>query len=478
VSLHLALLLAYLGLQVGIGLWLGRRVKTASDFFVAGRRLGPGLLFATMIAGNIGAGTTIGAAGEGYRSGIGTWWWVGSAGIGSLVLAFIVGPRLRRVAADLGLRTAGDFLERRYDPSVRTAVTALLWLGTLSILGAQLIAAGKILHVVTGLPPVVGIVLSGAVAVAYFSAGGLMTAVWVNLIQLGFEVAVLCVLVPLSIAQAGGWDALVARTPGGDYWNFWSGWRYLILLGPAFVVSPGLIQKVYGARDDRAVRVGVGLNAGLLLAFGFVPALLGMTARALHPALVDQELALPTLLMSDLSPVVGAMALAVLFTTDVNTADTVLFMLSTSLAQDLYRGYVHPGASDERVLKVARVSAIASGTLGILAAILAASILDALTIFYTLVGVSLLVPIVGGLFVRRAGKVEAFGSMAAGVGATLALHLATGGKGVGVVSPALAGHLAAVVAFALLTSRRPAIPDPERGEPRLARPNRRPRSTV
>ena len=41
---------------------------------------------------------------------------------------------------------------------------------------------------------------------------------------------------------------------------------YLAMLGPAFIVSPGLLQKVYGARDDRAVRIGVGLNAFGLLA--------------------------------------------------------------------------------------------------------------------------------------------------------------------------------------------------------------------
>jgi Na+/proline symporter len=132
-------------------------------------------------------------------------------------------------------------------------------------------------------------------------------------------------------------------------------------------------------------------------------------------------------------------------------------MLSTSLAQDLYRGHVNPAATDAQVLRVARLSAIGSGALGVVAAIVAASIIDALTIFYTLVGVSLFVPIVGGLFVRGAGPAHAFASMAAGIAATIAVHLATAGRGVGVVSPALGGHLAALVAFAVLVARRPVI---------------------
>jgi len=455
VNLYLALLLAYLGLQVGIGIWLGRRVKTAGDFFVAGRRLGPGLLFATLVAANIGAGSTLGAAGEGFRLGLGAWWWVGSAGLGSLVLAFVVGPRLRRIAAELGLRTAGDYLERRYSPTVRTTVTALLWLGTLAVLASQLIQAGIILNTVTGLPLAAGIALGGLVATAYFTAGGLMTAVWINLLQIVFEVGIMCALVPLSIGRAGGWEAIAAAPAPEGYWNWWAGWRYLILLAPAFVVSPGLIQKVYAARDDRAVRVGVGANALLLVAFALVPTLLGVVARVLHPSLAHPQLALPTLLMTDLPPIVGAMALAVLFTTGVNTADTVLFMLSTSLAQDLYRGHLNPAATDAQVLRVARLSSIGSGALGIVAAIVAASIIDALTIFYTLVGVSLFVPIVGGLFVRRASPAHAFASMAAGIGVTLAVHLTTGGRGIGgVMSPAFAGHIAAAVAFATALALR------------------------
>src|SRR5438128_5357429 len=100
---------------MGLGLWIGRRVHGAADFFVASRRLGPGLIFSTMLAANIGAGSTVGATSDAYVNGLVTWWWVGSAGLGSVVLALWVGPSMRRVAAEQNLRTVGDYLERRYD---------------------------------------------------------------------------------------------------------------------------------------------------------------------------------------------------------------------------------------------------------------------------------------------------------------------------------------------------------------------------
>ena len=128
---YLIIIVAYSAAQIALGLWAARRLHGSSDFFVAGRAAsGPGLLFATFLAANIGGGSTIGATGLGYRDGLAAWWWVGSAGIGSLVLALWVGPRIRRLAAEHDLRTVGDFLEWRYDRRVRATIAALLWVGT------------------------------------------------------------------------------------------------------------------------------------------------------------------------------------------------------------------------------------------------------------------------------------------------------------------------------------------------------------
>src|SRR6478672_3948697 len=113
-SVHVIILIAYSLALMAFGLWIGRRVRGASDFFVAGRRLGPGLIFSTMLAANIGAGSTVGATGLGYRDGLAAVWWVGSAAIGSILLALWIGPEIRRVAAEHDLRTVGDFLELRF----------------------------------------------------------------------------------------------------------------------------------------------------------------------------------------------------------------------------------------------------------------------------------------------------------------------------------------------------------------------------
>jgi SSS family solute:Na+ symporter len=450
----LAPLLTYSAILIGIGLWTGRRVSGAKDFFVAGRRLGPGLLFSTMLAANIGAGSTVGATGLGYRDGVSAWWWVGSAAVGSTALALWIGPAIRSCAAQHDLRTVGDFLEYRYGASVRAIIAALLWVGSLAILAGQLMAIAWILNVVIGFPKYAGCIVGGAVITVYFTAGGLLTSAWVNMVQLTVKLLGFAVALPLALRAAGGWNALAGAAPDSStFWNPWhggaSGWMYLVMLGPAFVVSPGLLQKIYGARDDRAVRLAVGANAMGLLLYASVPVLMGMIARVRFPNLSSHELALPMILTHGVPPAVGALGLAAVFSAEISAADAVLFMLTTSLSQDLYKRYLNPSADDRRMLAVTRAAAVASGMLGVALAIEASTIIGVLSVFYTLLGVSLFVPIVAGLWLRRASTIEALVSIACGVAAMLVVQLSTGGDGYGWVTPAVAGVGAAIVGFAV-----------------------------
>ena len=463
---YLLIIILYSLAQIALGIWVARRVRGSRDFFVAGRSLGPGLLFATLLAANIGGGSTIGATGLGYRDGLAACWWVGSAAIGSVILALWVGPRIRRVAAAHDLRTVGDFLEWRYDRRVRATIAMLLWVGTVAILAGQLIGIAWVLNVVIGLPKFAGCVLGAGVVTAYFGAGGLKSSAVVNVVQLTVKIAGFAIALPLALLAVGGIDAVRAAIPDPGMWDPWqngrSGWMYVAMLTPAFVVSPGLLQKVYGARDDAAVRVGVGLNAAGLFAYALIPALLGMIAHVLHPGLPNHELALPMLFMHDLPFWAGALGLAAVFSAEVSAADAILFMLATSLSQDLYKRFVNPAATDGQVLKVARAASLAGGVLGVVVALLSKTIVDALSIFYTLLGVSLFVPVVAGLFMRRVRALDALAAIGGGVVAVVAAQVWNGGKPIGIFTPAMCGLAAAVIAFgvAALFTERPSSTRP------------------
>lgn len=456
-NIHLWLLIGYSILLTLIGLWVGRLVRGSGDFFVAGRALGPGLLFSTVLAANIGAGTTVGAAGMAFRDGISAWWWNGTAGLASLVLAFWVGPRIWRLAKAHGFYTAGDFLEFRYGGTVRFTVASLIWVGTLFILAAQLIVGAMVFEVVAGVPRAWGAIIGAVAMTIYFVAGGLLSSAWVNLVQLVVLMVGFLLAVPTIYAAVGGIAGMTSapNLPAGFFDPFHtndsvSGWKLLAIYGPAFILSPGLLQKAYGARDERAVRVGIGAQAIFLLFFSFIPVFFGMAARILHPDLDDRSLAMPMILAQDLVPWLGALALAAVFSAEVSTCDTILFMLSTSLSKDLYKRFIDPAATDRQVLQVARAAALAGGMLGVGIAILLADLVVALTIFYALVGVSLFVPVVAGLAGRRGGAPEALASIGAGIVTLLVVQLATEGRGYGLFNPSLIGLFAAAAGFVLV----------------------------
>lgn len=458
-NVTLVLLLAYSAGLIGLGVWIGRRVESSRSFFVANRRLSAALLFSTVLAANIGAGSTVGAAGLGYRDGLSAWWWVGSAALGTLVLAFWIGPRIWRIASERGLFTVGDYLEFRYGPSVRATITALLWIGTPALLAGQLIAMAKILSFVAGTPHWAGVLIGGIVVTAYFTAGGLVTSAWVNMVQLVVLMAGFAIAMPWAWVAVGGWDAVVAAAPNTeDYLNFWqggeSGWIYLALLAPNFMVSPGLIQKVYGAVDERAIRVGLAATAVALLLFALAPPLLGMMAHTFDPALADREHALMLVLTAGLPTLLGTLGLAAVFSAEISSADAILFMLATSLSKDLYKRFIRPTASDAQVLKVARRAALAGGALSMILALLLPSVIDALKIFYALMAVCLFVPIVAGLYSRLPRVAEALAASGVGVVTLISVEVA----GLSDISPlldsSLLGVLASAAAFAAVAGWR------------------------
>ena len=455
-NIHLALLIVYSIGIVGFGLWTARFVRGSSDFFVAGRSLGPGLILSSMLAANIGAGSTVGVAGLAYRDGISAWWWVGSAGIGSMIFAFTVAPRLWRIATDRNFYTTGDYLEFRYGPSVRGLISIVVCVGSLALLAGQLIAGAAILNVITGAPRWAGALIGAVVMTVYFAAGGLLGSAWVNTVQLVIMMVGFLVALPFVINNAGGVAGLI-QPPAPEWFGDFlysggpgSGWTMLFLFAPAFIVSPGLIQKSYGAKSKRALSTGIALNALVLMLFAFIPTLLGMAARVSNPGITDPNTVLPTLLATGLPVWLGALALSAVFSTEVDTCDAVLFMLSTTISQDIYKKVINPAATDAQLLRVARGAAVVGGAAGVVMSIYLATVIGALTIFYSILVVSLLVPILGGLYWQRAGTSAAMASIVSGL-VTLFLVRLFVTPVYRWADPALSGLLIAAVVYVVVT---------------------------
>ena len=159
-DIMLVFIFIYAILLILIGALIGRKAKSSSDFFVAGRKLNSGLLFTTLIAANLGAGSTVGVAALAYKFGISAWWWIGSAGIGSLILAFIVGPRIWRIAREKNFYTLSDYLDSRYSKIFSGIIAIMMSIGTLALFAGQLLGIAWILEVVAEIPKTQGVIIA------------------------------------------------------------------------------------------------------------------------------------------------------------------------------------------------------------------------------------------------------------------------------------------------------------------------------
>jgi SSS family solute:Na+ symporter len=198
------------------------------------------------------------------------------------------------------------------------------------------------------------------------------------------------------------------------------------------------------------------------LLYAGIPPLMGMIARVRFPSLPNHELALPMILMYGVPPIIGSLGLAAVFSAEISAADAGLFMLTTSLSQDLYKRFLNPAASDRLILAVTRGAAVGCGAVAVALAIVSPTIIGVIGIFYGLLGVSLFVPILAGLYSRRAGTPEGLASIFAGISTMIAVQLVTGGRAVFGVTPALAGILAACLGFVAVFLSRAGTYEPER----------------
>ncbi|MBP2631153.1 MAG: Na+/solute symporter [Firmicutes bacterium] len=432
---------------IAVGVVMRKHVKGVDDFFVGGRKFGPMLLFITLVAPNIGAGSTVGVAGLGYQVGISAIWWIIASAIGTFILAIFVGPAIWRLAKKHNFYTLGDYLDYRYNRNFRGLISLMMAVGTIAIFAGQLMGIAWILSVVAGVTKPVGILIGAVVVVLYFCAGGLLSAAYVNVIEATVKLAGFFIAVPFVLNFVGGWSGLEAQVAinledavkttsyfSADGVGLTTIMGFFLMLTPSFFISPGLIGKVYGAQNEKTVLISTLLCGLVMLIFSVIPVLLGMAASVVVPNLTERDLALPIVMKECMPFWASALALAAIFSAEISAADAVLYMITSSFTKDLYKSFIKPDISDEQLLKSSRIVTVVAGIIGVGMAIILPNVISALSIFYSLMSVSLTAPMLFGLFSKRPSTTAAFLCAIVGIVTTVALQFGNAGKGLGILN--------------------------------------------
>ena len=454
---------------IGISFVVSKSVKGGNDFMVAGRRFNSGLLFTTLITANLGAGSTVGITGLSYKFGLSAVWWLFASGLGSIVLAFLIGPRIWELSMKYNLLTAGDFLEKRYSKKFKGFFSTMMTIGTLALFSGQLMGVAWILNVIADVPKVAGVIIAALVVTIYFAFGGLLSSAYVGLLELVVMLIGFIISIPFALGNVGGFSGLhtkVAENLGNvaltnSYFSFFGLGAtiiigYFFMLTPSFFISPGLVGIVFGAKDTKTIRHGTMYNALMQFVFAFIPAILGMCAFAAFPHLATQDLALPTA-MKELMPFwASAIALAAVFAAEISTADAVIYMLTTSFTNDIVKTFIKPETTDAELLKMSRVVTFGAGVLGVGMSLILPNIITALSIFYTLMSVSLTAPLLFGLFSTRPTAASASVSAIFGVGVTLILTFGIQVKPFGILNAQTTGMCVSLIIMAMMMYAFPA----------------------
>lgn len=465
---YLVVIALYAVLLIAVGVIISRRVKGADDFFVGGRKMAPFLLFITLVAPNIGAGSTVGVAGMGFTSGISAAWWIIASAVGTFILAFIIGPKIWEIAKNHGFYTLGDYLEYRYNRYLRGFISLMMAIGTLAIFAGQLMGIGWILSVVADIDKTMSVLIASAVVVLYFCAGGFLSAVYANLIEACVKLIGFIVAVPLVLSFVGGFEGLHDKVvanmadaaQSAAYFSF-DGLGSTVIMGfflmlmPSFFLSPALIGKVYSARDKNTVRISTFLCGMVMLLFSIIPVILGMAAYAIAPDLPQRDLALPYVMKECMPFWASALALAAIFSAEISAADAVLYMITTSFTKDLYKSFINPSVSDEKLIKGGRIVTVLAGIIGIGLAIVLPNVILALSIFYSLMSVSITAPLLFGLFTKKSSAASAIVAAVVGVIVTVGLELFNDNKGIWILNGQSTAILLTLVIMMILLVVKP-----------------------
>lgn len=465
---YLLVIALYAVLLIAVGVIISRRVKGADDFFVGGRKMAPFLLFITLVAPNIGAGSTVGVAGMGFTSGISAAWWIIASAVGTFILAFVIGPKIWEIAKNNGFYTLGDYLEYRYNRYFRGLISLMMAIGTLAIFAGQLMGIGWILSVVADIDKITSVLIAAVVVVLYFCSGGFLSAVYANLIEACVKLIGFIVAVPLVLAFVGGFEGLHTKvvanmanaTQSAAYFSF-DGLGTTVIMGfflmlmPSFFLSPALIGKVYSARDKKTVRISTFFCGVVMLLFSIIPVILGMAAYAIAPDLPQRDLALPYVMKECMPFWASALALAAIFSAEISAADAVLYMITTSFTKDLYKSFINPTISDEKLIKGGRIVTVLAGIIGIGLAIVLPNVISALSIFYSLMSVSITAPLLFGLFTKKSSAFSAIFAAIIGVIVTVGLEFFNGNKGIWILNGQSTAILLTLIIMAVMMFIKP-----------------------
>ena len=455
VTLIVFVVLYLLG-TLALGVWAGTRIKNTADFAIAGRSLPLIMVVTTTFATWFGAETVMGIPAKFVQGGLNA---IVEDPFGAGTCLILVGLFFASKLYRMNLLTIGDFYRKRFGKGIEVFCSAAIILSYLGWVAAQITALGLVFNVLTNgaMSPAAGMIVGTLAVLIYVVIGGFLAVAWTDFIQMIVLVVGMSVIAVFSADLAGGADKVFAVVASQDLWRFLpepSFHDVAFFIGAAVTMMLGSIpqqdvyQRVMSAKDATTARRGAVIGGASYILFAFVPmfvvasAVVVMGNEALTIAKDDYQRLLPTFVMARMPLVMQILFFGALLSAIKSTSSATLLAPSTSFVENILKN-LRPHMGDRQQLRAMRFSIVAFAGLVLAYAIAmqGTSIYDLVSSAYQVTLVGAFVPLVFGLYWRRATTQGAIGSVTAGIAVWIAFM-----PQVSVLGEFFPGQLAGLVA--------------------------------
>ena len=407
----------YMAITIAIGFWASKRIKTSSDFTLAGRSLSTSIVGVTIFATWFGASNIMGNPSHFIERGVAGF--ITNIFSGSLCLVFIGFFYVRKLYR-MNIATVGDFIRIRFNKKLDLSISIILILTYFPWIAAQFVALAFLFQAVFGLSIQNGILLSAGIVVLYTYVGGMWAVSYTDMVQSVLILVGLIILLVNVLDQTGGVVPLFADKPKEFYSLLpkagLDNWSEYIALWLAFFIGGTPVQEIYqrafSAKSEKAAMNGIYLSAFLLLLIPSIPLIIGLGAVNLHPELMNidgGQSIIPAMVTAYSSIGVQVLFYGALISAILSTSSGAMLAPATIIGENLLKPYL-PGITDKRLLLLTRISVVIVAFVSCVFAFNDSDIVGLVVASLSLILVCIFAPFTFGFFWKKA---SIFGAWAA-----------------------------------------------------------------
>ncbi|NLT12950.1 MAG: sodium:solute symporter family protein [Clostridiales bacterium] len=365
-----------LALFIGLSIYAGTRVKSASDFVSGSGKSSSFIIAGTLMGTLVGGSSTVGTAQLAYTNGLSAWWFTLGGGIASLILAIGFTKPFRNA----GSPTLVGIVCGEFGQTAGLLASVLSSVGIFINILSQLLSAVAVIIIITpAIGTVPALIIAALLMVAYVTLGGIKGAGMVGVLKLillyftvVFCAAAVLVLTKglsaflVSVNDLGGNFGLFSRGIGLD-----TGACASLILGVLTTQTYG--QAVMSGKTDRAARTGALISTVMIPPVGIGGILVGLYMRTVNDPTVagNTSLALTEFILHHVPPLLGGVMLATLLFAVVGTGAGLALGISTIINNDIVRKLSRKGLDSKTELLLSRMWIIIVLAIGVaLAAVL------------------------------------------------------------------------------------------------------------